>query len=299
MTVHSPLAVPILVAAVCVSVGTADVVVEVVSPDRFSWEPADQPHHCFGGDSATLKLRIFGSAGDRIDLAGQLFQITNRLAVPVGEAFNISAGAVFDNTARLSVTTEVKLPRVERRAVFELRFLARRGTTDTQRVIGRHRIVGYPPGLLGELGKLAEQQPFKLQDPEGRLAAVFDEHEIAYVSVDQADLSRMKLRDRGGSGKRMRPRHAGLVLCVIPSNDGNDMDGEETDNITDALLHKGFRVIRFREVARTLPSVVFHRFGDQVRVDVELPLLEVLGANPRAQALLVEIVRRTLAESRP
>lgn len=277
---------------------TGDVLVEVIWTGRDHAPTVATARNCFGGTSIDATLRVYGSAGKQIDITAQLHQISRSLAAPVGGPLEVVAGLSFGATARAQLEWSVELPAVERPTTFELRFYARDVADTSFKTVGRQSLHVHPSDLLRELRAYSAKTPIVVEDPDGRLIPFLRAHGIEHVDVERVGLHGITQTKRSfGSGAGDPPEVVRLAMRVCPTETGPRTREHDRNETEIALLKQGYRIIRFREKADTMPAIVVERTDRSVLIDVEMPLLSELTESPAAQLLLLEIVRRANEEA--
>lgn len=277
---------------------TGDVLVEVL------WTGRDHPatkatdRICFGGTAIDTRLRVYGTAGKQIDITAQLHQISRSLAAPVGGPLKVVTGLSFGATARAQLKWSVQLPAVERATTFELRFYARDVGDTVFKTVGRQSLRVQPSDLLRELREYSAKTPIVVQDPDRQLIPFLRTQGIDYVDIDRVGLHGLGQTSRSfENGARDRTEAVRLALRVCPIGTDPHRREHARDETEIALLKQGYRIIRFREKAGTVPAIVVERSDRGIQIDVEMPLLNELTDSPAAQLLLLEIVRRAIEEA--
>jgi hypothetical protein len=220
-----------------------------------------QPYRFTGGGIVRVPLRVHGAPAG-VELRARLVQVTERLAVPVGDEIPLTTpGAGSDGLAEI----ELPLPVVERETRFELRVHARGvGDADPWRRAGRVSLVVYPADLLAPLRAWSEKNPLRLKD-DGALATVLKDHGVRIAAPSA-------VRPKGGISLRT---------------------GEFARRFS-GLPTPGETIVLFTERDAELSHVVIEPSGPGTIVRVEGRLLSDVATNPESQKTLLEIIELAL-----
>ena len=230
--------------------------------------PSPRLQHVFGGRPVSVPLVLYGVPGARADLRARLVQVAPGLAAPAGEPVDIASGLDFSAGLRRELSVDVMVPAVDRESRFELTVFLRAPPRGDWRPVGTLPLRAYPNDLLKPLKRWTERQPLRLDDPSGKLERFLSVQGIAFLDLSARTLEKSE----------------GPVVTVL-------VDGADDLARAKARARRGEAVVLLRERAVAFPRIERMRWGTGSLQVVELPLLDRLAVDPKAQSLFLELLR--------
>ena len=222
-----------------------------------------ESQHYFAGEIMTLPLVIYGYAKDAVDVKAQLYYRTASSLAMAGEPMTTLSQRELPGQGILHYDFSMTLPDVKRASDMQLNFFAKTVQEKEWHTTGEFPLKVYPNNLLDPVRAWAQEQPVRLDDPQGKLREFLDAQKIPYLeskAVSLKGLKQPRVILRTG-----RPKH------------------EEP-------LAKDEIVVHFKEEEEGLPAVIVEPFGLGIKVDVQMKLIDELKASAQAQATFLEII---------
>jgi hypothetical protein len=188
------------------------------------------------------------------DIEVQLFQLSTRLAMPVGDKVTLKGDHCGDVT--------LFLPAVKEKTIFRVAYknAAPGKLPDTL-------VAVYPADLWAPLTEWSESNNLIVNDRGGKLIPLLEKHAIRYSPV--------VLPDNGG--------HVRQVCIWVPVSDD---DAEAPFDCTPVIV--------LHEKTENLPMIHTLESPNRYRVDVYMPLLPALADHPLAQKTFIDLIQSTL-----
>lgn len=253
-------------------VAKAQIIVEAVTDDPFSSASDSPVGHFFGGQSVSLPLNIYGAPKEMIELKARLFQLTSRIAAPVGKDLEIFSNTDLSDNIRKAFKLPITLPSVKRESDFELRFLVRLGPDGHWKPAGSAKVRIYPRDLLKPIRAWAEKHDLRVRDSTGSLGNFLSARQIRFTKEPGQ-----------GTLNPTLPAATPGTLLIVPNRDR--VDGIRKWD------RPGLSVVVFNEGSGTIPKVVLKRGRHGVLLIIDMELLDALQADPRAQKIFLEIFK--------
>ncbi len=224
----------------------------------------------FGNREEGFSIKIDGVAAQSASLHADVFQVADKLAMPLSKDIHLQEGVTFPNASSQYLRTSMKFPDVKARAEVLVRLaLVQNGTAIP---LGDMRFEVFPASMTKDLTNLLQ--------PKGDSAAsvvVFGpgqnlRHFLTGLHVPFED---------GGSGTPDRFDPSRLYFGELASD----------EQFQDAQDHgAGARLVLFSH-DESLPAGVYaDRSSSGVLIHVTSPLLDNLNDDPRAQLGLMKII---------
>jgi len=272
------------------SVGTsasaAEVAVRAVfeSPLRGN-EEGEAMAHLFCDREARLAINVSASSPRRIDLRARLVQLGSGLAAPLGEAIPVILNEEVGPTAR-GFALRLTLPTVKRASELELRFFCRSPGEHAWLPAGRTPLRIYPADVVEPLRSLGKDRSLLVLDAGGRLKDFLLKADVAFLDLPAFLPGAAPLRPGRGNLAKPGPENS-LAIWVKGATHSETQDSRRT---LERLFRAAGTVIVLGGISDDYPKMRLIRARNKTRVDVEIPLLPSLAADPRSQLAIVEAV---------
>ena len=245
-------------------------------------EPASRLPAVFGNHEQGITLEINGVTAQTASLRADLFQVADKLAMPLAKDVHLQEGLTFPNTSPQHLRVSIKFPDVKRRAEVLIRLALIQNVPSANPIhLGELRFEVFPASVTKELTDLLQPHP------DGSAPVVLF-----------------------GSGQKLR--HFLTCLLVPFEYDGTDTPdrfdpnrlyfGELTTNEQFQQSQDqsaGARLVVFSP-DESLPAGVYaDRSNSGVLVHVTLHLLDNLNDDPRAQLGFIKIIHLLSAHHPP
>ncbi len=221
------------------------------------------PLHVFAGTQITVPVVIYAPAGSGLDIEAELVQTAASAAVSQGEAVHVFSGTIPEGEGFVRREVSVSLPKVRRKATFELRFFRKDEQEAKRSFAGKAVLAVYPDDLMEPVKEWAESGRLRLDDKQGILKQFLTDKEVAFkdskaVSLKDATLPKVTFKT-GAFGRFEEPEiSSGEILVLFqPKED--------------------------------FPLIIAQKSGDGTLIDVKMDLIGRLHSDPTAQLTLLEI----------